>query len=99
MAMISSHVPHALSLSCRCAGRALVRAAARPRAPLYAPGPRVTAVLHPFLHPTPQAVASRLLLHFVSHHIRIGFAQVVQYTQARLPADHLPCLSVCFLMR
>jgi len=64
------------------AGRAM-RAAPRPKHPEYAPGPRVAAVVHPFLHPTPQAVVNRLLLHYVSYHIRIGFAQVVQYTQAR----------------
>jgi len=70
--------------TCITAGRAM-RAAPRPKQPDYAPGPRVAAVVHPFLHPTPQAVVNRILLHYVAYHIRIGFAQVVQYTQARAP--------------
>ena len=65
------------------AGKVILKALPRPRAPEYAPGARIAAVLHPFLHPTPQADVNRVLMHFVNYHIRIGFAQVVQYTQAR----------------
>lgn len=64
------------------AGKVILKALPRPRAPEYAPGVRIAAVLHPFLHPTPQADVNRVLMHFVNYHIRIGFAQVVQYTQA-----------------
>lgn len=46
-------------------------------------------MLHPFLHPTPQADVNRVLMHFVNYHISIGFAQVVQYTQAR-PSFQMP---------
>ena len=81
------------AMSCRGSvlhtGKVILKALPRPRAPEYAPGVRIAAVLHPFLHPTPQADVNRVLMHFVNYHIRIGFAQVVQYTQAR-PSSRVP---------
>ncbi|KAK9833478.1 hypothetical protein WJX81_008427 [Elliptochloris bilobata] len=62
-------------------GKVILKAAPRPKAPEYAPGARIAAVLHPFLHPTPQADVNRVLMHFVAYHIRIGFAQVVHNAQ------------------
>ena len=47
-------------------------------------GPReVVALLVPFLHPTPQAIANNLLYLYVQYHLELGFSKFVQYTQVR----------------
>ena len=43
-------------------------------------------VLYPFTLSTNAEVAADLLLQHVSYHLQLGFAKVIQYTQAR-PGD------------
>ena len=48
--------------------------------------PRPAAiVLYPFTSATAADVAVALLAHHVAYHMQLGFAKVVQYTQARRP--------------
>ena len=59
-------------------------------------GPReVVALLVPFLHPTPQAIANNLLYLYVQYHLELGFSKFVQYTQVRprlLPPAQVSCV-------
>ena len=47
--------------------------------------PEVTALLPPFLPPTPGGVAARLLYLYIKYHLQLGFTTFVQYTQACPP--------------
>ncbi len=40
-------------------------------------------MLYPFTPSTDAEVAANLLLQHVSYHLQLGFAKVIQYTQAR----------------
>jgi len=51
-----------------------------------APVAGAAVILYPFTPVTDPGTAAVLLLQHVSYHIQMGFAKVVQYTQAR------PCL-------
>lgn len=44
---------------------------------------QASIVLYPFTLSTDAEVAADLLLQHVSYHLQLGFAKVVQYTQAR----------------
>ena len=54
--------------------------------------PEVTALLPPFLPPTPGAVAARLLYLYIKYHLHLGFTTFVQYTQARAPLPACSCI-------
>ena len=56
-------------------GRAAVKAAPRP----------VAIVLYPFTPATAADIAVALLLQHVAYHTQLGFAKVIQYTQAWRP--------------
>ncbi len=43
----------------------------------------VVALLVPFLHPTPQAIANNLLFFYIQYHLELGFSKFVQYSQVR----------------
>ena len=43
----------------------------------------VAIVLYPFTPATAPDMAAALLLHHVAYHAQLGFAKVIQYTQAR----------------
>ena len=53
-----------------------------PWAAANAPRP-VAIVLYPFTFATAPTIAAALLLHYVAYHVQLGFAKVIQYTQAR----------------
>ena len=50
----------------------------------------VVALLVPFLHPTPQAIANNLLYYYVQYHLQLGFDRFVQYTQVHLTLNPKP---------
>ena len=56
--------------------------------------PEVTALLPPFLPPTPGGVAARLLYLYIKYHLQLGFTTFVQYTQACPPAAGRSCIPV-----
>ena len=63
-----------------------------PATPAPAGTKEVVALLVPFLHPTPQAIANNLLYFYVRYHLELGFSKFVQYTQAS-PEDCAPVTS------
>lgn len=76
---LPTNLPHVLTV---CRTGAVHRPMLRSTAPPLA-SPEVTALLPPFLPPTPGDVAARLLYLYIKYHLQLGFTTFVQYTQAR----------------